>query len=437
MSLQATIDDALAETPPERVVWVALSGGLDSSLLLSLAVAACRRHPRPLHALHVNHGLQAAADHFEMHCRRLASRLGVPLFVERVTVDRDAGLGLEGAARQSRYAAFARRVAPGETLWLGQHRDDQAETFLLAALRGSGVRGLAGMPPGREWQGRRLERPLLACSRAELEAEAERLGLRWIEDPSNADEALDRNFLRRMVMPLLTQRWSHAAKSLANSARHAAEAEALIAEQAAEDLAAQGGDPACLASAGLVRLSPARRRALLRHACHRLGLSTPPEARLEALLTQLGARRDARARVAWDGAEARVWRDHLYLLPSRQPLAPTWQVEWNGASPLATPWGAVDVTLVRQDGEQARLRLTPRQGGESLRLPRRGRRDLKRLLQETDVPPWMRERLLVAWHEGTPVAALLPERRWVAVAVGWRAQPGEHDPTCPVSPAPG
>uniref|UniRef100_UPI000289E4C1 tRNA lysidine(34) synthetase TilS n=1 Tax=Halomonas sp. KM-1 TaxID=590061 RepID=UPI000289E4C1 len=214
-SLQALIDDALAETPPGRVVWVALSGGLDSSLLLTLAAQACRRHPRPLYALHVHHGLQSAANGFERHCRRLASRLGVPLFVERVAVERDAGLGLEGAARKARYAAFARRVAPGETLLLAQHRDDQAETFLLAALRGSGVRGLAGMPAEREWQGRRLVRPLLTRSRSELEAEAARLGLRWVDDPSNTDEALDRNFLRGSVLPLLQSRWPQAATALA------------------------------------------------------------------------------------------------------------------------------------------------------------------------------------------------------------------------------
>ncbi len=205
-SLQAMIDSALAQTPSGRGVWVALSGGLDSALLLTLAAEACRRHPRPLRALHVHHGLQAAGDDFERHCRRLCARLGVPLFVERAAVDATAGQGLEGEARAARYAAFARRVPAGETLWLAQHRDDQAETFLLAALRGAGPRGLAAMPSARDLAGRRLARPLLDVTRAALEAEAARLALSWVEDPSNADTALDRNFLRHRVLPGLAER---------------------------------------------------------------------------------------------------------------------------------------------------------------------------------------------------------------------------------------
>ncbi|QOR37540.1 tRNA lysidine(34) synthetase TilS [Billgrantia diversa] len=422
MSLQATIDDALAETPPGRVVWVALSGGLDSSLLLTLAAEACRRHPRPLHALHVHHGLQPAAADFETHCRRLASRLGVPLFVERVAVDRHAGLGLEGAARRARYGAFFRRVAPGETLWLAQHRDDQAETLLLAALRGSGVRGLAGMPPGREWQGRRLERPLLARSRNELEAEAEQSGLDWIDDPSNADETLDRNFLRHSVIPLLAQRWPHAAEALASSARCAAEADALIEAFATSDLAILGGDPARVPLAGLVALAPERQRSLVRHVCHRLGLTMPPSARLASLLAQLEARPDARVRVDWGDAEARVWRGDLYLRPKSADMASDWRAEWNGMAPLPLPWGGLQAALAPADGRPVALTLTARQGGERLRLAGRGGRDLKRLLQEMSVPPWERERLLVAWCDGTPVAAFQPDSaRWLAVAEGWRA----------------
>lgn len=420
MSLQALIDVALAETPPGRGVWVGLSGGLDSSLLLTLAAEACRRHPRPLRALHVHHGLQAAADDFEAQCRRVCSRLGVPLYVVRVNVDRESGLGLEGAAREARYAALARRVGEGETLWLAQHRDDQAETFLLAALRGSGVRGLAGMPSRRDWQGRYLVRPLLGVSRRTLEAEAARYGLDWCEDPSNVDTTLDRNFLRRQVLPLLTMRWPRAGEALAQSAALAGDAEVLLEALAEEDLARLSTSPDSLPVAGLVALDVARRRLLVRHACRRSGLPAPPARRLETLLDQLRARPDAEVALAWPGAEARVWRGRLYLMAPVVPLSVDWEAEWDGALPLATPTGSLVGGLAHETGPVERLTVRPRRGGEALRLARRGRRDLKRLLQEAGVPPWRRGRLLVVHHDETVVAVFDPAiRDWVAVAEGW------------------
>ncbi|MDR9439196.1 MAG: tRNA lysidine(34) synthetase TilS [Halomonas sp.] len=442
MSLQRMIDHALAETPPGRSVWVALSGGLDSSLLLTLAAAAAHRYPRPLRALHVHHGLQPAADDFERHCRRLCSRLGVPLHVERVAVDLAAGKGHEGAAREARYSVFARRVAPGETLWLAQHLNDQAETFLLAALRGSGVRGLAGMAKDRAWRGRRLERPLLAIARSTLEAEAVQRGLAWVEDPSNDEETLDRNFLRHAVLPLLASRWPHAGDALSRSAALAGQADLLLDELAGLDLEGLGGDATCLPVSGLLALSGPRRRLLIRHGCHHQGLPTPPSRRLETLLDQLDAKAGAEVRVAWPGAEARVWRGRLHLLAPPEPLPPGWQAEWDGHSPLVTPLGEVRASLGRADGAPVRLQVRPRRGGERLRLPGRGRRDLKRLLQELGVPPWERGRLLVIWEGETPVAILDPlNEAWLVLAEGWisrGAAPGRSPrPAGRPPPAPG
>ena len=432
MSLQATIDRALAETPPGRAVWVALSGGLDSSLLLTLAADACRRYPRPLYALHVHHGLQPAADDFECHCRQLCAQLGVPLCVERVSVALDAGRGLEGAAREARYAAFARCVGEGETLWLAQHRDDQAETFLLAGLRGSGVRGLAGMPASRDWQGRDLQRPLLGVSRADLEEAAGQLALDWVEDPSNVDIGLDRNRLRQTLMPLLEARWPQAMASLARSAQLAGEADSLLEELASLDLAALGGVAEQLPITPLVALSAPRQRLLIRHCCQRLGLPTPPAARLATLLEQLASRDDAEVCVAWSGAEARCWRGRLYLLGPAPVLPDGWRVEWDGRQPLDTPLGQLASVLEPEGGEPVTLRVSARQGGERLQQPQRGSRDLKRLLQEAGVPPWRRQRLLVVWC-GEQVVAVLDEtgRAAVPCAPGWVFK------TSPVAPGSG
>lgn len=424
MSLQPHIDDALARTPPGRSVWIALSGGLDSSLLLLLAVNASRRQPRPLRALHVNHGLQSAAVDFENHCRALCARLAVPLSVAHVEVNRQAGSGgLEGAAREARYAAFAHHVAEGETLWLAQHRDDQAETFLLAALRGSGVRGLAGMPAVRMWQGRRLERPLLEISRSELETVAQQYELSWCEDPSNRDITLDRNRLRHEIMPRLEERWPQATAALSRAAQLAGEADTLLAELADLDLARLGGEPARLPCALLTELSLPRQRLLIRHCCQVMGLPLPPARRLVTLLKQLGdcPDHDAEVRIDWPGSEARLWRGKLYLLASQAVLADDWEDVWDGRTPLLTPLGWLQGELLAESGEAVTLTLRPRLGGERLRQPRRGGRDLKRLLQEATVPPWERQRLLVVWHANEVVAILDGQGQAVVpCAPGWR-----------------
>lgn len=414
-SLEALIDNALACHVPGRVVWVALSGGLDSSLLLSVAAPLAYRHGVELRAIHVNHGLQAAAGGFETACRELCDSLAVPLTVASVRIDA-AGQGIEAAAREVRYQAFATHLSPGDRLWLAQHADDQVETFLLAALRGSGVRGLAGMPSQREWRGIRIERPWLSLARSVLMAEAQRRGLEWFEDPTNTDLAFDRNYLRHRVVPPLRERWPGLAGVFGQSAEWLQEADELLAELAAIDLDQAGGDPGRLRLATLAALSTSRRRLLIRHALERLGIPAPPAARLvelERQLTVAGA--DRLPVIRWPGGEARVWRHHLYLMAPLSPVDPAWQAAWSGDSPLETPWGVYPWDLQPLAGAFTRpLRVGLRQGGERLRLAGRGTRDLKRLLQESGIPPWQRDRLPLVWHGDELVAVL-----GVLSAQGW------------------
>lgn len=423
MCLASLVDAALAETHPEHGVWVALSGGLDSSLLLSLAATANVQHSRRLQALHVHHGLQPAADDFEAYCRSLCGVLGIPLSVVLVGVDVDGGGGVEAAARQARYEAFQQTIPAGDTLWLAQHRDDQAETFLLAALRGSGTGGLAAMPMERELRGIHLQRPLLQVPRAALEEAAQHLGLAWEEDPSNAETIFDRNFLRHAVLPRLEERWPQASGALARSAQWMGEADTLLAELAAEELQRLGGVPAELPLGPLMQLSHARQRLLIRFCARQMGLPTPPAARLATLLEQLSARQDAQVRVRWSGAEARCWRGVLWLMSDEIHSFDT-PLEWDGSSMLEMPWGRYPLALSLADGKPVgKLSLRPRQGGESLRLPQRGRRDLKRLLQELGVPTWRRQGVAVVWSEDLAIAALdVIEGRWLVVAEGWQSQ---------------
>ncbi|MCO7214591.1 tRNA lysidine(34) synthetase TilS [Halomonas sp. OfavH-34-E] len=423
-TLEARIERALDRVPRQRSLWIALSGGLDSCVLLALAARACGQRSRRLRAIHVHHGLQAAADDFERHCRRLCAQQGVTLEVVRARVDRTSGKGLEAAARQARYDAFVECLDAGDVLWLAQHSDDQAETLLLAALRRAGVAGLAAMPARREERGLSIERPLLEVRRSELEAEARRRGLDWVEDPSNASREFDRNYLRHEVVPALEQRWPDAADALAVSARHAGEAAALLDEYALEDLARLGGDPARLELEGLLSLSRRRQRWLIGLCMRRLGLAPAPGPRLDDLLEQCHARRDAEVKVSWPGAEARLWRGALWLMGegAGDPLEVA-EGPWSPGSALVVAGVSMKLPTTEEETPLP-LWLRQRQGGERLRLAGRGSRDLKRLLQEAGVPPWRRAQVLVVWQGEVCVAALDAGRGcWIALAEGWTASP--------------
>lgn len=377
---------------------IAFSGGLDSSVLLHL-LADWARHEQlpPLTAIHVHHGLQSVADDWPEHCAQFCARLDIPLQIVKVQVT--PGASLEQAARNARYAVFSERLGPGEVLLSAQHRDDQAETLLFRLLRGAGVRGLAAMPASRPLGPGRLVRPLLDCSRAELQAYAQSRGLVWVEDPSNADERFSRNFLRRQVMPLLAERWPQAAASLARGAVHLGEAQLLLNELAEMDLLAARG--ACafpwlplpsLDLAAVTALSDARQRNLLRHWL--APLTRMPDSDHWAGWYDL---RDAVADATpiWKLADGELHRadGRLWWLSGDwlKPLRPLELPCAASGEPVELP----DNGQVHLSGElaQGRWQLRYRQGGESLQVPGRGRRDLKRLLNERRVPLFVRSRL--------------------------------------------
>ena len=391
MPLLATLPAAL---PEGTALVVGLSGGLDSTVLLHALAHDAAHRPR-LRAVHVDHGLHAQSGQWARHCAQVCAALGVPLTVRRVEVDRGSGDGPEAAARAARMAAFSLELAADDVLALAHHRDDQAETFLLRALRAPGPDGLAAMRPWRRHGTAWLWRPLLHRARDELLAYAQTHGLHWIDDPSNAEHGFDRNFLRHRVLPVLRERWPHADAALAASAQHCADSHDLLLDGDRHTFAEVATvDPQALSREALLRVPAARRARVLRHWIASLGLPPLPAngvARIETEL--LPADDDAQARFDWHGQRICAWRDVLHAAPSRPPLPADWRCEWDGRQPLALPDGG-ELRLVGADALPAPLLAHARQGGERIALPGRTHTHaLKHVLQDLGVPPWLRERL--------------------------------------------
>jgi tRNA(Ile)-lysidine synthase len=281
--LESVVAGVLATTlAGETRLAVGLSGGCDSVVLLH--VLARLELPVQLSALHVHHGLSPHADAWAEFCQATCARLGVDFQLKHVVVDAASGSGLEAAAREARYQAFADLGA--ETLLLAHHRGDQVETLLFNLLRGAGLSGLAAMRDERRLGSLRVLRPFLTVDRDSIERYAQQYQLRWIEDESNVDRRFSRNYIRHEVLPRLTERFPAAEQAIARAAAHCAEADDLLAEMAAIDWQGiRDGEAARLPE--LLALSPARIKNLLRYRLRQLGWRLPVSDRLEEFIRQL------------------------------------------------------------------------------------------------------------------------------------------------------
>jgi len=282
-----TIEQALADFSPGLPFAVAFSGGADSTALL---VACARRWPGQVRAVHIHHGLQEAADAFEVHSRALCHQLNVPLAVRRVQAGHAPGQSPEDAARKARYAALAEAA---QVEWpevrdiaLAQHADDQVETLLIALSRGAGLPGLACMPAQWRRLGLNWHRPFLSVPGEALREWLQSQGHSWIEDPSNTDESFTRNRIRARVLPALAEALPAFRETFARSAAHAAQAQEVLNEVAEQDLEHIGVPPCIEALQGLGR---ARQSLVLRHWLRLHHATTPSTAQLSALLDQLSA----------------------------------------------------------------------------------------------------------------------------------------------------
>ena len=276
---------------PSLPIAVAFSGGADSTALL---LACVQKWPGQVRAIHIHHGLQAAADQFAKHCQQLCDQWQVPLVQCKVNAQHAPGQSPEDAARRARYGALSEAVHTHPDLQgvkdvaLAQHADDQVETLLLALSRGAGLPGLASMPAQWARDGLNWHRPLLNLPGAKLREYLVNAQVTWVEDPTNQDEQFTRNRIRGQLLPALDRAFPQFRDTFARSAAHAAEAQEILDEVAAADLhrVLEGGAPSIKA---LQSLSSARQSLVLRHWLKAVHQTTPSTVQLMELVSQIAA----------------------------------------------------------------------------------------------------------------------------------------------------
>ncbi len=396
---------------------VAYSGGLDSTVLLHLLSETVKQHSLPpLAALHINHQISDYAESWQLHCARFCAGLDIEFHAEKVVLP-DTGTGLEAAARKARYRAFARYLQEAGALFQGHHLDDQVETFFLRLMRGTGLAGLEGIPRQRALSGGVLLRPLLDCPRRDLQSYAELQGLEWIEDDSNADVSLDRNYLRHQVMPLLEARWPTYRGRIQTSIDSISEAQIQLSEIDRQNLRNAVGEQYGEQTLRWDRygsLDHAQQRRSVRAWLNCQGCAMPDRSLLIEFLRQLAdGGTGSQPQMQTSQYTVRFFDDQLYLSINASAVA---------SDPLPDPQLR---TVAGRGISKARagvLRIASRQGGERCRPAGRCRsQSLKKLLQEYRVPPWLRDGLPLVFNEHNELVAVAD--LWVCE--GFQAGPDE------------
>ncbi len=398
VTLQNEISSALACFLGLNRIYIGYSGGVDSHVLLH-ACAAIPELKKKITAVYIHHGLQKEADDWAIHCQQISETLDVHFLIKHVNAVATQGESPEEAARNARYNAFESLIEANDVLLIAQHREDQLETVLLQLFRGSGLKGLAGMPEkmafGKGW----LLRPLLNVGKDIINNYAIQNQLQWIEDPSNQSNVYDRNFLRQEIIPQLKQRWSSLDKTVARTAKHCAEAQVLqckMTKTAFETVF--NSDDKTIAIPELLTYSLIEQRLILRQWFENLALRMPSQNFVQRILDEVvAARIDSSPILAGQGITIRRYRTKLYAVTHALTGFETcyWQ---QGKTTLTLSNQQVLTILPSECGisselwNDAKIMVKMRQGGEKIVLPNRtGHHDLKKLFQEANIPPWQRD----------------------------------------------
>lgn len=410
-SLYTTFKQQLDASDYTRFI-LAFSGGVDSRVLLDLLARYQQERTVECLAVHVHHGLSANADDWAERCQQWGLASDIPVIVEYAHIAHVTGASLEQVARDARYALLAKHVTEKSCLLLGQHADDQVETFLLALKRGSGLKGLASMAQHDTFaKGGRL-RPILTHTRRDIEEYAARHQLHWVTDESNQDERFDRNFLRHQITPSLTARWPNIYTSIQRSAELCAQQEEVMNYLLEDKLNAVRHHDNSLSITCLQPQPDALRAMIFRRWLHKLGVTMPSRRHTQMMWHEVAlAASDANPMLNLGVYHIRRFQQRLYCVRPVDDVS-QWQQVLRLDEPLVLPSDLGTLYLHTGESNGLSLSLPPDYDSSALSVSfdpagrearpqgRAGRRKLKKLYQEMGIPSWHRRQYpIILYHE--------------------------------------
>jgi tRNA(Ile)-lysidine synthase len=415
--------------PSKPALIVALSGGLDSSVLLHAAHQLyLDKHLSSVRAVHANHGLQIEASEWSNFCRTVCSDYGIPLITEQLELA-EKQESSEAAARNARYQLFESVLLPGEFLATAHHADDQVETLLFRLFRGTGLHGLTGMPKSRVLGKGSVIRPLINFTRKQLEQYAERFQLSWVNDPTNQESHYSRNFIRNKVIPLIATKWPQLQRTLINFSNLAAEQTEILQQVAEQDLQISAETKNQIDCQKLIELSRARQKnAVFYWLRINTGIS-PSATNIEQIVGQLSAASKKSIKIKIGNGWVRSFKNWLFYCSSDEPEVFEKAVVWSDLDKPLSLSNGVTICIskslnpninisrpiknhlttlpIRAPKDNEMVTVCTRHGGEVARPSYREKStELKKIYQELEVPPWQREWIPLIYYNDDLVAAV-------------------------------
>jgi tRNA(Ile)-lysidine synthase len=422
-----SFDSILNIFPQSKKIWIAYSGGMDSSVLLHLVFSNKDKIRQTIEVVYVNHGLQEKSTEWGEFCRVLCEKYDLPFTQLNIDETVPKGDSIEAWAREKRYALIAQLMNKDELLFTAHHQDDQVETFFLQALRGAGPRGLSAMPLFKKIANSIHVRPLLGFCRNELLTYANENKLSWQEDLSNADTKFDRNYLRNNIIPAFEQRWPAYRETISRLVNHQQDCKSLMDEIGLEDLKLASHEN-CLNLDVIKRLSVVRQKNIIFTWLQVLQLETPGSRHINQIMSDLiNSTSENTPCVNWKNVEVRRYRKLLYASNSLNKDVESINYEWDLASPLTV----MDEVLVAKANsgigiskeriKNKKIRVQYRQGGEKIQPSKKAHsKTVKQLFQERGVLPWLRDRFPLIYVNDK--LAAIPG---VCVDIGYSAEENE------------